>query len=106
MLQSWHALKLQVGQKQPSRGAERAALSAASRGEGCHCSASSQAQRPDLRPALRPWARSPERDSFPFLRISQQRWCGECERGGSVSPRSSCRCYSEQRRGGGSLGPK
>lgn len=25
MLQSWHALKLQVGQKQPSRGARRSA---------------------------------------------------------------------------------
>lgn len=32
MLQSWHALKLQLGQKQPSGGAERPAPCAASRG--------------------------------------------------------------------------
>lgn len=106
MLQSWHALKLQLGQKRPSGGARRAARCAAS--SGCW-RLSLLSSQPSAAAGPRPRDAGPGRarpDRPPVLRISPLRSSGECERGGSRSPRSSCLAESEERRGGGSLGPK
>lgn len=57
MLQSWHALKLQLGRKRPGGGARRAAQHPRAGGGG-YRSARGRARRRDLGPGLRTRARS------------------------------------------------
>lgn len=102
MLQSWHALKLQLGPKRPGggAGARRRAQPPRAAGGG-RCTARRGARRPHLRPGTPAPAPSPGRDPQPCAFRS----CAGAGNASAVAPgRRGAAARARERRGEGAAG--